>query len=78
LQVDGIIFTMVRKNTVHDGIKETVREIFPNIKVFKNEIKHLIAFQKAQIEQVSIMAFDKDSEAAKCYEDFCNEYLSSF
>ena len=78
LQVDGIIFTMVRKNTVHDGIKETVREIFPNINVFKNEIKHLIAFQKAQIEQVSIMAFDKDSEAAKCYEDFCNEYLSSF
>lgn len=78
LQVDGIIFTMVRKNTVHDGIKETVREIFPNIKVFKNEIKHLIAFQKAQIEQISIMAFDKDSEAAKCYEDFCNEYLSSF
>ncbi len=78
LQVDGIIFTMVRKNTVHDGIKETVREIFPNINVFKNEIKHLIAFQKAQIEQISIMAFDKDSEAAKCYEDFCNEYLSSF
>lgn len=78
LQVDGIMFTMVRKNTVHDGIKETVREIFPNIKVFKNEIKHLIAFQKAQIEQISIMAFDKDSEAAKCYEDFCNEYLSSF
>lgn len=78
LQVDGIIFTMVRKNTVHDGIKETVREIFPNIKVFKHEIKHLIAFQKAQIEQISIMAFDKDSEAAKCYEDFCNEYLSSF
>ena len=78
LQVDGIIFTMVRKNTVHDGIKETVREIFPNIKDFKNEIKHLIAFQKAQIEQISIMAFDKDSEAAKCYEDFCNEYLSSF
>ena len=78
LQVDGIIFTMVRKNTVHDGIKETVREIFPNIKVFKNEIKHLIAFQKAQIEQISIMAFDKDSEVAKCYEDFCNEYLSSF
>lgn len=78
LQVDGIIFTMVRKNTVHDGIKGTVREIFPNIKVFKNEIKHLIAFQKAQIEQISIMAFDKDSEAAKCYEDFCNEYLSSF
>lgn len=78
LQVDGIIFTMVRKNTVHDGIKETVREIFPNIKVFKHEIKHLIAFQKAQIEQISIMAFDKDSEAAKCYEDFCTEYLSSF
>lgn len=78
LQVDGIMFTMVRKNTVHDGIKETVREIFPNIKVFKHEIKHLIAFQKAQIEQISIMAFDKDSEAAKCYEDFCNEYLSSF
>lgn len=78
LQVDGIIFTMVRKNTVHDGIKESVRGIFPNIKVFENEIKHLIAFQKAQIEQISIKAFDKDSEAAKCYEDFCNEYLSSF
>jgi len=78
LQVDGIVFTMVRKNTVHDGIKETVRSIFPHIKVFSKEIKHLIAFQKAQIEQIPIRTFDKDSEAARCYEEFCDEYLSLF
>lgn len=78
LQIDGIVFTMVRKNTVHDGIKETVREIFPHVKVYKNEIKHLIAFQKAQIEQIPIVTFDKDSDAARCYADFCEEYLSSF
>lgn len=78
LQVDGIIFTMVRSNTVHSGIKDLVREEFSNVRIFNNEIKHLIAFQKAQIEQIPIRKYDKDSEAARCYEAFCEEYLTLF
>ncbi len=78
LQVDGIVFTMVRSNTVHNGIKDLVREEFKQVRIFTHEIKHLIAFQKAQIEQVPIRTYDKDSEAAKCYEAFCEEYLTLF
>jgi chromosome partitioning protein len=25
LEIDGLVFTMVKKNSVHDGIKEAVR-----------------------------------------------------
>lgn len=78
LQVDGIVFTMVRNNTVHNGIKDLVREEFNHVRIFRNEIRHLIAFQKAQIEQIPIRMYDKDSEAAKCYDTFCAEYLTLF
>jgi chromosome partitioning protein len=62
LQVDGIVFTMVRNNTVHNGIKDLVREEFNHVRIFSNEIRHLIAFQKAQIEQIPIRMYDKDSK----------------
>ncbi len=75
LQIDGIVFTMVKRNTVHDGIKTHVKEQIKNINIFNSEIKHLIDFQKSQIAQNSIANFAQDSDAAKCYEDFCNEYI---
>ncbi|MDF7819925.1 AAA family ATPase [Runella sp. MFBS21] len=74
LKVDGIVFTMVKKNSVHDGIKENVKENVP-IRVFKTEIKHLVDFQKSQIVQKSIAKFSDNSEAAKNYRDFCNEFI---
>ncbi|PWK20044.1 chromosome partitioning protein [Arcicella aurantiaca] len=76
LQIDGVVFTMVKKNTVHDGIKNYVKEEVKNIKIFDAEIKHLIDFQKSQIAQNSISKFSQDSEAAKCYWEFCDEYIS--
>lgn len=76
LQIDGVVFTMVKKNTVHDGIKNYVKEEVKNIKIFDAEIKHLIDFQKSQIAQNSISKFSHDSEAAKCYWEFCDEYIS--
>ncbi|RDB02520.1 ParA family protein [Runella aurantiaca] len=74
LKVDGIVFTMVKKNSVHDGIKENVKENVP-IRVFRTEIKHLVDFQKSQILQRPIAKFADNSEAAKNYRDFCDEFI---
>ncbi|MEA5138503.1 AAA family ATPase [Arcicella rigui] len=76
LQIDGIVFTMVKRNTVHDGIKNYVKEEVKNVKIFDAEIRHLIDFQKSQIAQNSISKFSGSSEAAKCYGDFCDEYIT--
>jgi chromosome partitioning protein len=76
LQIDGVVFTMVKKNTVHDGIKVYVKDEIKNIKIFDAEIRHLIDFQKSQIAQNSISKFSQDSEAAKCYSEFCDEYIT--
>jgi chromosome partitioning protein len=76
LQIDGIVFTMVKRNTVHDGIKNYVKAEVSNVKIFEAEIKHLIDFQKSQIAQNSISKYANNSEAAKCYWEFCNEYIT--
>ena len=76
LQIDGVVFTMVKKNTVHDGIKVYVKDEIKNIKIFNAEIRHLIDFQKSQIAQNSISKFSQGSEAAKCYSEFCDEYIT--
>ncbi len=74
LEIDGIVFTMVKKNSVHDGVKEHVRQSMTNFRVFKTEIKHLVDFQKSQIEQVTISKFAENSEAAKLYSEFSTEF----
>ncbi|KAB7725500.1 AAA family ATPase [Rudanella paleaurantiibacter] len=75
LVIDGIVFTMVKKNTVHDGIKENVRQTVP-CKIFNTQIKHLIDYQKSQVMQMPINAFAGNSEASKNYDDFCEEYIA--
>lgn len=75
LQIDGIVFTMVKRNSVHEGVKEHVREAMSNFRVFDTEIKHLVDFQKAQVEQKMISNFAEKSEAAKLYTDFCEEFI---
>lgn len=74
LVIDGIVFTMVKKNTVHDGIKDNVRKTVP-CQIFKTQIKHLIDYQKSQVMQMPINEFAIHSEAAKNYADFCDEYI---
>ena len=74
LKVDGIVFTMVKKNSVHDGIKEHVKENV-NIPVFKTEIRHLVDFQKSQVLQSPIAKFADQSDAAKNYRAFCEEFI---
>jgi chromosome partitioning protein len=76
LQIDGIVFTMVKRNTVHEGVKEHVRVAMSNFRVFQTEIKHLVDFQKAQVEQKLISSFAESSEAARLYTDFCEEFIS--
>ncbi len=76
LHIDGIVFTMVKRNSVHEGVKEHVREAMANFRVFGTEIKHLVDFQKAQVEQKMISNYAENSEAARLYTDFCEEFIS--
>jgi chromosome partitioning protein len=76
LMLDGIVFTMVKKNTVHDGFKDAVRSsIGSEFRVFDTEIRHLIDFQKSQALQATLGTLSSNSEAYKCYKDFCDEYI---
>ncbi len=77
LELDGIVFTMVKSNSIHREYKELIRQQFSNLKVFDSEIKHLIDFQKAMIDHLTISAFNKNSEAATSYENLGEEYLLS-
>ncbi len=74
LEIDGLVFTMVKKNSVHDGIKEAVRHNLP-LRIFNTEIKHLVDFQKAQVAGNTISKFANHSEAAHLYTAFCAEYI---
>lgn len=77
LELDGIVFTMVKSNSIHREYKELIRRQFSNLKVFDSEIKHLIDFQKAMIEHQTISVFSKNSEAASSYQNLGEEYLQS-
>lgn len=77
LVLDGIVFTMVKNNSIHREYKELIRQQFANLNVFKSEIKHLIDFQKAMVEHLTISAFSKNSEAANSYQNLGEEYLLS-
>jgi len=67
---------MVKRNTVHDGFKEAVRNnMGEDFRVFKTEIRHLIDFQKSQALQATLGTINSSSEAYKCYKDFCDEYV---
>jgi chromosome partitioning protein len=67
---------MVKRNTVHDGFKDAVRNSMgKDFRVFKTEIRHLIDFQKSQALQATLGTLNSSSEAYKCYKDFCDEYV---
>ena len=74
LTIDGLVFTMVKKNSVHEGIKDAIRQNLP-LRIFNTEIKHLVDFQKAQVAGNTISKFSNSSEAAGLYSAFCAEYI---
>lgn len=76
LTIDGIVFTMVKKNTVHDAMKNVIHTTMGMLHIYNTEIRELIDYQKSQITQQSIFDFSPHSPAAKNYEDFCNEYIA--
>jgi chromosome partitioning protein len=77
LRVEGILFTIVEKNTVHAQLKEAVRENYNSVHVFTTEIKKGIEIKKAQAIKSPIYDFDKNSAAAKSYENLALEILNN-
>ncbi len=76
LKIDGIVFTMVKKNSVHDIFKDNVKsKMNGTIKVFDSEIKHLVDIQKSQALQMTLGDLGLNTEAYKCYKSLCEEYL---
>lgn len=77
LEIEGILFTLVKKNSVHDLFKTSLIEKFGDeYYIFKSEIKQSVDFQKAQSVQVPIGVYNKKSEGFKMYEEFCLEFIN--
>lgn len=77
LRIEGILFTIVEKNTVHIGLKEAVRENYSSVNIFQTEIKKGIEIKKAQALKSLIFDFDKNSAAAKSYDQLAVELLNN-
>jgi chromosome partitioning protein len=77
IKVEGIVFTMVKNNSVHIAFKELVRETYQNFKVFNTEIKESVDVSKAQAIRREIFLYKNNSTVVgKAYEDLANELLS--
>lgn len=77
LHIEGILFTIVEKNTVHTSMKEAVRENYQSVNIFDTEIKKGIEIKKAQALKAPIFDFDKNSAAAKSYDELALELLNN-
>jgi chromosome partitioning protein len=74
--VEGILFTMVEKNMVHDGFKKFVRDTYANVKVFKTEIKKNVDVSKAQAMKEQLFNFKSKSVVAIAYDELIDEILN--
>lgn len=76
IKVEGIVFTMVKNNSVHTAFKELVRETYLNFKVFNTEIKESVDVSKAQAIRREMFVYKSNSTVGKAYEELANELLS--
>jgi chromosome partitioning protein len=74
--VEGILFTMVEKNMVHDGFKKFVRDTYANVKVFNTEIKKNVDVSKAQAMKEQLFNFKSKSVVAIAYDELIDEILN--
>ncbi|PWK22402.1 chromosome partitioning protein [Arcicella aurantiaca] len=76
LAVEGILFTMVEKNSVHDSYKEFVREEYSSFRIFESEIKKSVDVSKAQALAEQFYVYKGKSQVGIAYEDVAKEILS--
>ena len=76
LVVEGILFTMVEKNSVHDSYKEFVREEYSNFRIFESEIKKSVDVSKAQALAEQFYIYKGKSQVGVSYEEVAKEILS--
>jgi chromosome partitioning protein len=74
--VEGILFTMVEKNIVHEGFKKFVRTTYANVKVFNTEIKKNVDVSKAQAMKEQLFNFKSKSVVAIAYDELIDEILN--
>jgi chromosome partitioning protein len=58
-------------------MKEAVRENYQSVNIFDTEIKKGIEIKKAQALKAPIFDFDKNSAAAKSYDELALELLNN-
>jgi chromosome partitioning protein len=76
LVVEGILFTMVEKKSVHDSYKEFVREEYSSFRIFESEIKKSVDVSKAQALAEQFYVYKGKSQVGIAYEDVAKEILS--
>jgi chromosome partitioning protein len=76
LSVEGILFTLVENNTVHQGHKAAVRSGYSNFYIFKSEIKKSIDVAKVQAVGVQFFDFKNKSVVGSAYEAVAQEILA--
>ena len=76
LVVEGILFTMVEKNSVHDSYKEFVREEYSNFRIFKSEIKKSVDVSKSQALAEQFYIYKGKSHVGVSYGEVAKEILS--
>lgn len=72
LKIEGILFTMVEKQSVHTLYKESVRDSYKGIKIFDTEIKKTVEIKKAQALQEFLFS-EKESVVMLSFLQLVNE-----
>ncbi|MEH0153530.1 ParA family protein [Limibacter armeniacum] len=77
LKVDGFFFTLVKTNTkLHEGMMDSLQDIYPNIKVYQTRIRHNISISEASYEEKDVLAYDSSSAGAKDYTNLSKELIN--
>ncbi|KAB7726640.1 AAA family ATPase [Rudanella paleaurantiibacter] len=75
LVIDGIVFTMVKKNSAADIVKEKISKTLSR-NIFKTQIEYMANYQESKAMRTVINAFQVNSDVSKSYDNLCEEYIA--
>ncbi|MGH2979405.1 MAG: ParA family protein [Solirubrobacterales bacterium] len=77
VEIEGILPTLVDTRTVH--AKEAIEILEENFgeRVFATRIRKTIRFAEAPVKGTSVLKYDPEGSAAKCYRDLAKEVLEN-
>jgi chromosome partitioning protein len=77
LSVEGIVFTMVKKNlVVHQDNMDYVKQTLPQMRIFDSMIRNNVALTESQTVQEDIFRYNDKSNGAEDYMNLANELIN--